>query len=275
MNRTHLWGTRPLASILLAAGLLAACGGGDAAGDAPSTTSTATTISSTPTTTTASPATTVATPTTSTAPATSAATSSTTALSTADDGDPIDFFHQDGDVLAVIGVAFDDTLNVRSGPGTAHDVVVELEPLTDDVVATGESRQIGSGQIWSEVRAGGATGWANVAFLAYVGATDDITAEVTDRLGETPHGDTLEEIALVVAGSRASEEPPSEITIVAQTAEGDVEDVTVDVVGLGDDAIRGERLVVFGAPTDSGGYSLMSVERTFLCSRGVTEEFCS
>lgn len=39
------------------------------------------------------------------------------------------------------------------------------------------------------------------------------------------------------------------------------------MIGLGDDAVTGVRLRVFGQPTD-GGFGLMSVERTLLCTRG-------
>jgi hypothetical protein len=56
----------------------------------------------------------------------------------------------------------------------------------------------------------------------------------------------------------------------------DLGEVTFDVVGLLDDSQLGWRLHIFGQPTEGGeGFSLMSVEATAFCGRGVTEEgFC-
>jgi hypothetical protein len=55
---------------------------------------------------------------------------------------------------------------------------------------------------------------------------------------------------------------------------GDLGEVTYDVIGLGDDAVYGYRLHVFGEPV-TDGFSLRTVERTYLCSRGVdADELC-
>jgi hypothetical protein len=52
-----------------------------------------------------------------------------------------------------------------------------------------------------------------------------------------------------------------------------VRDVVFDVIGVGDDAVLGVRLRVFGAPVQDGeGVELRSVERTLLCDRGVTDD---
>jgi hypothetical protein len=49
--------------------------------------------------------------------------------------------------------------------------------------------------------------------------------------------------------------------------------VTYDVVGLGDDAVFGFRLHIFGEPTENGeAFSLKSVEATSLCGRAVTAD---
>lgn len=188
-------------------------------------------------------------------------------------GEPIEFFFSDGDSLAVVGVAADDVLNVRSGPGVQAGVVATLDPLAD-VRATGSARQL-SESIWAEVGAGGTTGWANVAYLAYLGATNDVTAEVTDQLGAPVSAETMEQLGRTVAQTRASTEPPSTITVVDGPAVGDLGEITVDVVGLGDDAVLGARLHVFGQPAEGGeGFGLRSVEQTDLCRRGVSDELC-
>ena len=188
-------------------------------------------------------------------------------------GEPIEFFFSDGDTLGVVGVAADDVLNVRSGPGTQAAVVATLEPL-GEAVATGSARQL-SQSIWAEVEAVGTTGWANVAYLAYIGATNDVTAEIVDQLGGSASAETMVELGQAVAETRASTEPPSDIVVVDGPAVGDLGEITVDVIGLGDDAVRGARLHVFGQPADAGqGFGLKSVEQTDLCARGVSDGLC-
>ena len=52
---------------------------------------------------------------------------------------------------------------------------------------------------------------------------------------------------------------------------GDLGEVTYDVIGLGDDSVRGYRLHVFGEGLGAGGgFYLKSVEARVLCARGVT-----
>lgn len=68
----------------------------------------------------------------------------------------------------MVGVPFDDVLNLRAAPGVDQRTVARLDPLADDVVATGAARQLAQ-SIWHEVTAEGVTGWANRAFLAWLG----------------------------------------------------------------------------------------------------------
>ena len=188
-------------------------------------------------------------------------------------GEPIDFFFADGDTLGVVGVAADDVLNVRSAPGVQAGVVATLEPL-GEAIATGSARRLAQ-SIWAQVDAGATTGWANVAYLAYLGATDDVTAEVTDQLGGSVSAETMVELGRAVAQTRASTEPPSTITVVDGPSVGDLGEITIDVVGLGDDSVLGARLHVFGQPTEGGeGFVLRSVEQTDLCQRGASDGLC-
>lgn len=170
--------------------------------------------------------------------------------------------------LDVIGVAADDVLNVRAGPGVDAEIVATLPPLTTDVRATGAARLL-PGSIWLELEVDGTTGWANSSYLAFLGGTDDITARLLDQLDERPSAPTLEELAREVAALVASTDPPSEVVISDGPSVGDLGEVTVDVVGLGDDAGRGFRLVVF-ATQDDDGFTLRTVESTDLCARGTT-----
>jgi hypothetical protein len=178
-----------------------------------------------------------------------------------------------GDVLAVVGVAHDDVLNVRAVPGVGGSIVATLSPTADDVVAGGNARTVGR-SIWVDITSSGTAGWANLSFLAYLGSTDDATAEVVATLGALPSEETMLALGMRVAEALASSEPPSGIVMtVAPSVRGPLGEVTYDVIGLGDDSIFGLRLHVFGQPDDGGdGFSLESVERTFLCGRGVTSD---
>jgi hypothetical protein len=271
----------PLATTAVAVAMLATaiagCGGDDASptttvapGDSVPETTIAPTTSETATTSGAATTTSGAATTTSGAATTTSGAATATTLA----GESIDFFFREGDVVGVIGVAFDDVLNVRTGPGVDYGIVAGLDPTADDVVSTGAARQIPSGAIWVEIDAGGITGWSNVRYLSYLGATGDITSDVVDDLGELPEAETMLDLGMAVAATRASEdEPVSDITVSVEPSAGDVGEVTIDVVGLGDDAVRGERLHIFGAPIEGGdGFSLMSVEATVMCGRGVTDD---
>lgn len=172
--------------------------------------------------------------------------------------------------LAVIGVAADDVLNVRAGPGVDTEIVATLDPLATDVAASGAARRL-PGSIWLEVDADGTTGWANSSFFAFLGSTDDITSRLLADLDERPSAPTLEELAREIGALVGSEDPPSDIVISDGPSVGDLGEVTVDVVGLFDDAQRGVRLVVFTTVEDDG-FTLRTVEATALCGRGVTDD---
>jgi len=198
----------------------------------------------------------------------------TTTTTTTLAGEPFDIGPRAGDVLAVIGVAHDDTLHLRAGPGTDQAILAELDPLEDGVVAIGNARLLPA-SIWFEVEFEGTTGWVGSSFIGVLGSTDDLTSAVVSQLGEIPVAETMLELGRIVADSQASTDPVSSIRMSVAPTVGDLGEVTYDVVGLGDDSQRGIRLHVFGAPTDGGeGFSLMSVEATTLCdpARGATAD---
>lgn len=170
----------------------------------------------------------------------------------------------EGAILGVVGVSFDDTLNVRSGPGVSFGVETELDPTTDAIGGTGRGWQVPEGDVWWEIQRDGVVlGWANQRYLARLGSTTDLTSTVVDYLGGIPEADSLEELAGMVAGARGG----GSIVVVAPT-EGDLGEVTVDLVGFADDSIKGERLHVFAA-RDGDGWVLRSVEQTVFCQRGL------
>ncbi len=68
----------------------------------------------------------------------------------------------------VVGVASDDVLNIRGGPGVSHGIVGSFPPNAQDVRITGRIQTLLSGAVWAEVRAAtlpGGRGWVNGRFL--------------------------------------------------------------------------------------------------------------
>ena len=187
-------------------------------------------------------------------------------------GEPVDLGPPNGAVLAVVGVEHDDVLNIRSNPGAGQPIVGTIAPTADDVVAMGETRALPS--FWTKVEHDGTTGWVNMRFLAYVGQTIDVTSDLHEQLGPSIEAATMEELGRLVADVSASEEPPSEIVeVVDETIDGDLGEVTFDVIGLGDDSVLGVRLHVFGEPLDDL-WRVRTVEQTILChpTRGVSDD---
>jgi hypothetical protein len=72
-------------------------------------------------------------------------------------------------VYAVIRVAPDDTLNIRSEPGLESPVVGTLQPTQSGLTRTGKTSSVGE-ETWVEIQnPDGGTGWINADFLtAYI-----------------------------------------------------------------------------------------------------------
>ena len=220
-------------------------------------------------------------------------------------GEPHEFGPSAGAGLAVVGVAHDSALNVRDVPngeviarldnvmdGVRDPAVYVREPDSDDItatvdlqrgiVATGNTRKL-STTIWHELRVGDLLGWASGTYLAPLGADRDAGAEVVEALGGTPTADTLSDLGLQVSGVFASSgEVQSRTTISSRPGVFEaLGDITLDVLGLPDDAVRGYRINITAdagaedwTQEDAGPFTLRSVTVTPICysHRGVSEE---
>lgn len=181
----------------------------------------------------------------------------------------------EGAILGVVGVRHDDMLNVRSGPDVTFDVIATLEPTQTGIAGTGEGWQLPSGSVWWKIEADGVVGWANQRFLSRLGGVDDLTSFVVGELGEVPVAETMLGLGLIVANTFAGADSGSDVVVSVAPTVGDFGEVTYDVIGLGDDSLGGYRLHTFGQPTNSGGgFSLMAVEATAMCQRGVSGDLC-
>jgi hypothetical protein len=74
-------------------------------------------------------------------------------------------------------------------------------------------------------------------------------------------------------GEMTDEEIYRRIVVSTPTSVGDLGEITMDVIGLADDAQIGWRVHICATPSQSGdGFVLKSVEATSLCGRGVTSD---
>ena len=81
--------------------------------------------------------------------------------------------------------------------GAAPDSSVAAYLEDDAVVATGRARSLPR-STWYEVTAGGYTGWASAAYLAYPAPVEDVTDEVTRAAGGLPEAGSMDELARIV-----------------------------------------------------------------------------
>ncbi len=211
-------------------------------------------------------------------------------------GEPYnDYGPVSGTGLAVVGINYDSSLNVRDVP--VGDVIARLSnsinvdseaavivrapdsperlatlDLNTGVTATGNTRRLTS-TVWHEIRMGDMLGWASSAFLSPLGATSDITADLIEGSGEPPAADSLTELAEIVARAVIIDDQLMRSVVSGAPVDGDPSEVTVDVLGLPDDSIHGYRLQIFAERSDSGSYTLRSVESTVICDsrRGVSD----
>lgn len=268
-------------AVFLLVALLAACGGSDESATATPDPTTAPTQApgepTAPAEPTAPPSEPTAAPTTPAEP-TAAPTEPTAAPTTEPTepdlpGEPWDLYvPAEGETIAVVGVAYDDILEVHEAPGELTPLTGTLAPTSIDVESLGQGRQLPA-SIWWLVRQGDVEGWVGSRFVSRLGVVNDITSQVVQSIGSIPAAETMLDLGMLVAEQRASTEPPSRIVVSVAPTVGDLGEITIDVVGLGDDAVEGERLHIFGQPTEGGeGFSLMAVEATGMCSRGVTDD---
>lgn len=175
--------------------------------------------------------------------------------------------------VSVFAVPAPDTLRLRARPGMTEKVLLRMSPTRSGIVTTGSARIV-NGALWWQLKVAGLTGWSAARFLGLPADTTDVTSEVVSESGgTTPTASTMLALGMAAARTRGSTEPASRYVVAVGPTRGDLGEVTIDVVGLGDDAIDGERLHVFGTP-GATGFTLKSVEMTPMCSRGVSSGRC-
>ncbi len=102
----------------------------------------------------------------------------------------------------VVGVASDDVLNVRSGPGTEYDIVGSLAHDASDVQITRQGFAVPYGTAWVGVQlADGTTGYASRAFLAPPGIEEvtDVPCTAGQSDGSVTTGTTSGDATAIMA----------------------------------------------------------------------------
>jgi len=182
-----------------------------------------------------------------------------------------------GDIFAVVGMDYQDvdtggTLPVLNAPASDDPALHQLANDREDVVATGLICFLETSGLWYEITADGVTGWANSYNLGLLGRTDDATAEIVAGVGSIPFGSVINVIGDVVAHF-ASVEPPTVVTRQGEYTFGDLIEGTIDLIGFGEDAVKGWRLHFFLQEDEgSSDVGLKTVERTAICLRDITED---
>ena len=181
----------------------------------------------------------------------------------------------DGEYMAVVGVAFDDKLNFRSGPDPSDSIVNSLAPLDFDLalISQGEGLLF-TNNAWWKVKVDGQDAYANFTYLGSLGVVQDQTTDIEAELGieniQASPEKLVDAIAQVSADSDASKTIISEATALSPTSGT----ISFDLLGYKDDALKGERFKVEYAisTTTPKEYTLSAVEVTAICSRGTAQD---
>ncbi|MGF1598372.1 MAG: hypothetical protein ACFCVK_15810 [Acidimicrobiales bacterium] len=187
-------------------------------------------------------------------------------------GKPTEGVLPPGAVIGVVGVKAEDVLNVRARPGSQETIVDTLDPLTTGLVFSGRKRLVGyPSSVWYEINTGSIEGWVNSRYVAPLAGTVDATSEVVGVVGTSPSGETVVQVAEIVIEARTDLlDGEIEVVLVDGPTSGDLNEIVYDILGFGDDSVRGERLHLFVTPpeVDDGPTTLESVELTPICARG-------
>lgn len=190
-------------------------------------------------------------------------------------GNPFDIGPPEGDRLDVVGVAYDDELNFRVLPDPSSTIVNSVAPEASSpvVLSLGEGRLL-TNSAWWHVTVDGEEAWANFTFLGMLGSTSSIGLDLFDRLPSTEFA-TVDDMANAVADLRAGGPVPTVTFVTEPTLLTGEQSVVIDVIGIGDDAVKGERITLFYTDIPGrSGVDLFGADATAICSRGRSGDFC-
>lgn len=194
-------------------------------------------------------------------------------------GDFFDIGPREGERLDVVNVRFDDVLNFRALPDASAPILDTVAPRANspEVISAGEGRLF-ENSAWWRVRVDGVDAWANFAFLGMLGRSQDLLTEVVGELG-SDEAASIEALIEAIVVARSGGGPDLRVTLVSRIEElpNGSSQVTIDLDGLGDDAAKGDRLLLLVRGTEGdtdGGIRLVGLTRNVICSRGVSDGLC-
>lgn len=188
----------------------------------------------------------------------------------------------DGEIIAILRVGSPIAFLLEVSDGASGEPVAWFDSWDGAIVATGRTRRLPDAEwpdaVWYEVQVAGFTGWASGGYLAPLGLSEDVTAQLIDRFGERPQADTLVDLAAHVVEELLTVEPPTRVVIIGPGVFEALGEVTVDVLNIPDDSLLGYRLYISADASEDwmsenpGPLTLRTVWRTIICHshRGVT-----
>ncbi|HLS26611.1 MAG TPA: SH3 domain-containing protein [Beutenbergiaceae bacterium] len=180
------------------------------------------------------------------------------------------YFSEQGAAVDVVGVPDGDVLFVRALPDHTAQEVGRLSP-TGGAVLAGRERSVEHG-LWAEIELAGGVGWVNSRYLGYLAEPgEDITGAFDQYGGQEDAVGLVADIAQERVDEHALESETPQWVLIQTPADSPV--YRVDVFPFFDDATYGERLEIHVEDT-ADGVEVSQVQRTFICSRGVSDGLC-
>lgn len=187
-----------------------------------------------------------------------------------------------GTELDVIGVEGDDVLNFRLRPDATSRILATAAPALEGfpqkpIVGTGVGQSNGP-TLWWQAEIDGEIAWASQEFLGMLGVTSDIFTQLQNDMPSL-EADTIQELGDAIALARSGA-PESTKAVVVEVIGVDAPSslATIDVIGLGDDASKGERIFlnlfnirdIDATEFEILGYRITGATATDICGRGIT-----
>ncbi len=179
-------------------------------------------------------------------------------------------------VLSVVRVRPDDTLNLRASPGIHAPVLAQLAFRSGDLHPTGRACSV-KGELWLEVDAPAGRGWVNERFARPAAAFRTVSAD-GERALDALHARELDALVRMLVQrqrSIAGEGPggPVPIEVVGIVRDQRAAQILLWVGADGDDSISGFELLVSAVLTKKG-WRAVRLEQRETCHRGVADGLC-
>lgn len=196
-------------------------------------------------------------------------------------GQPYDIGPAAGQPVVVVGVRYDDVLNLRDAPNAGATIVGTAAPLSQSpTLLSAGSGLLFTDSAWWAIAADGTPAWVNTTFIGGLGTTQDIFGQMYG--GIVPdEAATIQALAEVIGEKRADGPVPLVVLVTEPEADDAIGGrVLFDVIGLGDDAVKGERIemqfeFVWDNPVADNraivGHRVVALSSTAICARGLAD----